>query len=762
MTENIKFTEGWHLIDGQYKWWTGEEWDVLESGWYLVFDKSQYWDGEDWYRPEESGFYEIDDEYFFWDKNEWLEPEEIGNYTIEGNLYYWDGNSWFIPEDSENPKINNFNQEVDYQQSSKELNDEVEWTEEQNKIITSPKVHRLLIDAGPGTGKTATACSRIAHLLEKEGVAPNEILICSFTNAAVIEFRNRIRSFLKNSNLASGLRITTLDSFAWNLRNGFKQSEIKMSSFQDNIEKTFEMVQSDSEIEEFLQDFQHFVVDEAQDITGIRSELIINIFEKLPENCGISVFSDDAQAIYGFNEDDELNYSGDTLPEKIFKHKLFSRQFNKIILSKIHRTKDNQLLKIFSSGRDFILESNDNSSPASTYTNVRNLILQNSNDFANNQSDSMSGLERPDRFLLFRRRIDALQSSQNMKLNPRRLRLSGYGNSIQSWVARIFWDFENEKMNEDEFMSLCAKRLDNEYSFVDLWHLLMREVGTDKKRINIRELSRLLSRNNIPTGFAITEYGFGGPIIGTVHASKGREADEVLFYLPREPSKSTLSNEDSYEKVLEEARILFVGATRARKSLVVKDLDLGERYYHSGVIGLSGRAYSIKNNKSARIAFELGRNGDIDSQGVTGRETFENAGEVILAQKVLWNHRYETLPLIASSSRDSNWKFESKIDFKNLDLDVESRKHESKLFDLSNSVNADLFYVGKNVLKQNLKPPTELRDFFMLGARTIALSPDNINRESLHEPWQNTGFMLAPLITGFPELFLERYSRRRF
>ena len=35
------------------------------------------------------------------------------------------------------------------------------------------------------------------------------------------------------------------------------------------------------------------------------------------------------------------------------------------------------------------------------------------------------------------------------------------------------------------------------------------------------------------------EYGDAGPIIGTIHASKGREAEEVSLYLPRKLMKTT-------------------------------------------------------------------------------------------------------------------------------------------------------------------------------------------------------------------------------
>lgn len=48
--------------------------------------------------------------------------------------------------------------------------------------------------AGPGTGKTSTLIHRIKYLVEKKGVAPNELLVLTFTNKAALELVERLRS----------------------------------------------------------------------------------------------------------------------------------------------------------------------------------------------------------------------------------------------------------------------------------------------------------------------------------------------------------------------------------------------------------------------------------------------------------------------------------------------------------------------------------------------------------------------------------------
>lgn len=195
------------------------------------------------------------------------------------------------------------------------------WDKRQEKVITAPRHSRCLIDAGPGTGKTAVACARVAWLI-KEGVSPGNIWVISFTRTAVREIRNRIRNCVGNEGDAYAVKIATLDSHAWAIHYGFDNSEKFFGSYDENIEALTEMVQKNPGVIEYLNSsFEHLIIDEAQDIVGVRVDLLLEIIRNLPKRCGVSVFADEAQAIYGWSLDDDETSQDATiqrpLPDKI-------------------------------------------------------------------------------------------------------------------------------------------------------------------------------------------------------------------------------------------------------------------------------------------------------------------------------------------------------------------------------------------------------------------------------------------------------------
>jgi len=66
-------------------------------------------------------------------------------------------------------------------------------------LLTSPLEGSLFIEAGAGTGKTYAIAGLVLRLVAERGLAIDEILVVTFTNAATAELRDRIRKTLRRA-----------------------------------------------------------------------------------------------------------------------------------------------------------------------------------------------------------------------------------------------------------------------------------------------------------------------------------------------------------------------------------------------------------------------------------------------------------------------------------------------------------------------------------------------------------------------------------
>ena len=75
----------------------------------------------------------------------------------------------------------------------------------------------LLIIAGPGSGKTHTLVRRTLYIIEQGYARPEEIVLCTFTEKAALELRDRVRNEAAKLGIAhdmSGLIVGTIHGIA--------------------------------------------------------------------------------------------------------------------------------------------------------------------------------------------------------------------------------------------------------------------------------------------------------------------------------------------------------------------------------------------------------------------------------------------------------------------------------------------------------------------------------------------------------------------
>jgi hypothetical protein len=607
---------------------------------------------------------------------------------------------------------------------------ESDWDVDQLRVIEEDAYSRLIVEAGPGTGKTAVACARLAYLINEEDIEPSNTWMISFTRTAVAEIRARLHSYVGDASFA--IRIATIDSHAWSIHSGHDPNASLTGSYEENITRVIELLKNDEDVADELLQIEHVVIDEAQDLVGQRADLIEELVERLPSDCGITVFADEAQAIYGFSDNSigsrkEAGCKSDlSLLGRLQAGKKLG--FTTLALREIYRTSSPGLKKIFSELRQDILDKQKHGSGlhAETAQRIRELADESGLKWTDMKVANFTS----DYLLLFRTRAEVLMASQFCDL-PHRLRVSGYGATLPAWLAICFSDFVEPFLAERRFLDLWAARVENKvsppYGPAEAWQHLMRVAGRQDGSIDMQRLRRSLGQTRPPVELTLPEYGLHGPIVGTIHASKGREASNVVLILP------SVSEFENVEDEIEEARVLFVGATRARASLIV-----GERSPFRASTLASGRAHrSTWKGQSTMV--EIGRSGDITARSLVGHSEFSEAdalaGQAFLTKVV---DVVTTYKLVADP--DLDWRYR-----------IHTGNEGPCVGALSRNLTYDLWEILENRnQKRSHKPPTYVNHVRGQGCATIVLSPDDNELETLNEPWASSGFVLAPRVAAFP------------
>src|SRR5665647_3525055 len=91
------------------------------------------------------------------------------------------------------------------------FNKEYERLNPQQKKAVDTIEGPVIVNAGPGTGKTQILAIRIGKILQQTDVNPNNILCLTYTDNGAVEMRNRLLEIIGTA--AYGIRIHTFHSF---------------------------------------------------------------------------------------------------------------------------------------------------------------------------------------------------------------------------------------------------------------------------------------------------------------------------------------------------------------------------------------------------------------------------------------------------------------------------------------------------------------------------------------------------------------------
>ncbi|WP_433835773.1 RecQ family ATP-dependent DNA helicase [Flavobacterium anhuiense] len=162
----------------------------------------------------------------------------------------------------------------------------------QLKIIKDNETQHIVVAAGPGSGKTKVLVHKLASLLLMEDVKHEQLLMLTFSRAAVIEFKKRLLQLIGNA--ANFIEIKTFHSYCFDLLG--KVGSLEKST--DILNLTVERIKNgDVEANKITKTV--LVIDEAQDMNADEFALINALMHQNEEMRVIAV-GDDDQNIYEF------------------------------------------------------------------------------------------------------------------------------------------------------------------------------------------------------------------------------------------------------------------------------------------------------------------------------------------------------------------------------------------------------------------------------------------------------------------------------
>ncbi len=419
----------------------------------------------------------------------------------------------------------------------------------QTAVIERPASARQIVTAGPGSGKTHTATERVIHLV-KQGVPPAGIRLITFTRVAAGEVGRRISHALAEHTYSGGVICGTIDSLAWNLVTTLGNAP---SGGHERIIQVARksIAGGEQAMLDLLAGISHLVIDEAQDIVGERHMFCRALIDALPTSVGVTVLGDGAQAIYGSWAGDKGG--GGSLHAELKR----GNGWEDRSLTANHRTKSDGLRRFFAQARALLDVDGD---PRSIYLEIREML----EDVATDPSVSLTGPVFPwrdDSLILFRGRAATEAASVRLTRAARahRLKLAGQTTVCDPLVGAICAGLG----------AGAAIRLEHvRRRLADLhpapFGLIEEDVLSDLQSLGsgptarVQDIAEAVERE--PMRHTRDHVGTAGPLLGSIHGAKGREASNVLLMLPPVPTGDDVDWR-------EEARVLFVGATRASAHL---------------------------------------------------------------------------------------------------------------------------------------------------------------------------------------------------
>jgi len=409
---------------------------------------------------------------------------------------------------------------------------------------------RQLVIAGPGSGKTEVVSNLVEHLVEEEGVdAADGILVISFSNAAVHAADARLRA-----RGAAPVVVQTMDSLAGEVIRDLADEDIAGMGFDRRIKRATALL--NNEPWDRLDNLQHLVVDEIQDVVGVRADFLLAILKGLPDDAGFSLLGDPAQGIYDW----QLRAA----------NKPLSPTTSLAFLASVRAIPGVQV-------RELTGQYRARSRDARTVVGLRDAALRGEPGSPLDEffaglvpaGDIESVVDHARRWagttvFLTDNNGQALLTAEAIAAagEPVEVRRSAHQRILAQWIARVAADHPTTGITRDE-LEARAVAVAPDRDPASLWRAFRSVTGGRGQEVSLPALARGLRRPR-PLVPDLIEPMSARFIVSTVHRAKGLEFDNVVRV--EFPDKPWLQDDEPDDG--EATRRLFVALSRARDIII--------------------------------------------------------------------------------------------------------------------------------------------------------------------------------------------------
>ena len=172
-------------------------------------------------------------------------------------------------------------------------------TQTQSAIINDNESRFIVVPAGPGSGKTYMLVRKLASLILLEDVKSEQLLMLTFSRAAAVEFKKRLRDLIGNA--AEYVEIKTFHSYSFDILGRKGSVDDSGHIVADAVEGILRGRVERSRITKSI-----LVIDEAQDL-GVQEFELVKELIRLNDDMRVIAVGDDDQNIYEFRGSDSGN-----------------------------------------------------------------------------------------------------------------------------------------------------------------------------------------------------------------------------------------------------------------------------------------------------------------------------------------------------------------------------------------------------------------------------------------------------------------------